>query len=126
MSANQDASVWICSSCNAPCIEGRSGWKLAPVLLDGSKRDNVVVKNRVDLDVTAQGIHVVGKRAEIEIVAPLDPGDVRLRHPQQIGKLRLRLPTLLPQFVQTNSRNDRPFTGVDLLCGAGAATNLFA
>jgi len=39
----------------------------------GSPPDNVVVKDRVDLDMTAQGVHVAGERAQVEIVAPLDP-----------------------------------------------------
>ena len=41
----------------APWVEALSGRKLSPVLLDRSKRHNVVVKDRVDLDLTAQGAH---------------------------------------------------------------------
>lgn len=37
------------------------------------KRDDVVVEDRVDLDVAAQGADVVDERAQVEIVAALDP-----------------------------------------------------
>lgn len=97
-----------------------SGSDRAPVLLDLAKRHDIVVEDGIDLDMAAEGAHVVGQRAQIEILRVLDPGDVGLGHLQHLGKLGLRLSNLLPQLGQANRRDDRALASVDLSGGAGA------
>jgi len=97
-----------------------------PVLLDQPERHDVVVKDGVDLDAATQGAHVVGQRAQVEVLGVLDPGDVGLGHLQHLGKLGLRLADLLPQLGQADRRDDRALARVDLSGGAGALSDFLA
>lgn len=103
-----------------------SGRDLVPVLLDQAKWHDVVVEYGVDLDVAAQRVHVVSEGAQVEVLAALDAGDVRLGHAQHPRELRLGLADVLAKFGKADRRDDRALAGVDLSGGAGALPDLFA
>jgi len=68
-----------------------TGCHRALVFADQAKWHDVVVENSVDLDVAAQGAHVIGQRTQVEVLRVLAPRDIRLGHLQHLSKLGLRL-----------------------------------
>lgn len=73
-----------------------------------------------------QRVHVVGKGAQVEVLAALDARDIRLGHPQHLCKLRLGLADVLAKLGQADRSNDRALAGVDLSGGAGALSDFLA